>query len=169
MEWLELYVDISESAGLKLPLMEACKSIGILHNTLVCSLCLSHLVCVCVCSCVGMNVFPYPTMSLPPPPPLQGNFERACVYFKKSYTLCREVGSPEDLHSAAVQYGIASAHVAMEGFAERLTFTDLSSVEVHTPPKRPKPPKRPYGTAQLALVIRTAPASLCACRISPAC
>ena len=49
MEWLELYVDISESAGLKLPLMEACKSIGILHNTLVCSLSLSHLVCVCVC------------------------------------------------------------------------------------------------------------------------
>ena len=52
------------------------------------------------------------------------------MYFKKSYTICSEVGSPEDLHSAAVQYGIASAHVAMEGFAERLTVTDLSSVEV---------------------------------------
>ena len=146
MEWLELYVDISESAGLKLPLMEACKSIGILHNTLVFSLCLSPCVCV---GGGGMNVFPYPTMSLPPPPPLQGNFERACVYFKKSYTLCSEVGSPEDLHSAAVQYGIASAHVAMEGFAERLTFTDLSSVEVRTSSKPSKRPKRPYGTAQL--------------------
>ena len=52
------------------------------------------------------------------------------MYFKKCYALCREVGAPEDLHSAAVQYGIASAHVAMEGFAERLTLTDLSSVEV---------------------------------------
>ena len=61
---------------------------------------------------------------------MKGNFDRACVYFKKCYALCREVGAPEDLHSAAVQYGIASAHVAMEGFAERLTLTDLSSVEV---------------------------------------
>ena len=50
VEWLELYVDISESAGLKLPLMQACKATGILHNTLVCTYvcCLYPTVCVCV-------------------------------------------------------------------------------------------------------------------------
>lgn len=120
MEWLDLYVDIAESAGLKRPLMEACQAIGILHNTLVCSL---STMCVCACMTSSCN---HPASPLS----LKGNFDRACVYFKKCYTLCCEVGSPEDLHSAAVQYGIASAHTAMEGFADRLTITDSSSVEV---------------------------------------
>ena len=124
MEWLDLYVDIAESAGLKRPLMEACQAIGNLHNTLVCSL---STMCACACACMTSSCN-HPASPLS----LKGNFDRACVYFKKCYILCCEVGSPEDLHSAAVQYGIASAHTAMEGFADRLTISDSSSVEVCT-------------------------------------
>ena len=55
MEWLELYVDISESAGLKLPLMEACREIGILHNTLV----RMYVLLACVCVCVYVHMYTY--------------------------------------------------------------------------------------------------------------
>ena len=35
MEWLELFVELSEKGELNEKLAEACKAIGMLHNTLV--------------------------------------------------------------------------------------------------------------------------------------
>ena len=60
----------------------------------------------------------------------QGNFDKACTYFKKCYELSKEVANQSSLPLAAVHFGVASAHTLLEEFSERLTINDSSSMQV---------------------------------------
>lgn len=58
-----------------------------------------------------------------------GNFDKACTYFKKCYELSKGSSNPSSVPLTSVHFGVASAHVLLEEFSERLNKNDNSSMQ----------------------------------------